>query len=85
MCDHIAVGFVSMFCPQAGQAVRIPSRIATAGGSFYAVCDGCDFSCGLPVCEECRAVNQRYWKELHLRHPDLSASHLTALPPEELP
>ena len=85
MYDHVSVGFITKFCSQAGQTVRIPTRISTAGDSFYAGCDGCDFSCGLPVCEECRAVNQLFWKELHLKHPDLSASRLTALPPEELP
>lgn len=80
MHKNSAVGLVSKFCSHAGQSVRIPTNIVTVGSSFLAICNGCDFSCGLPVCIECRADNQRYWNRLHLAHPDLSASQLVSLP-----
>lgn len=83
MYDHVSIGFITKFCSQAGQTIKIPTSLATSGSVFVAICGGCDFSCGLPVCVECRADNQRYWNRLRLKHPDLSAGQLASLPFDE--
>lgn len=84
MSDIRSIAQHPVYCPVRSIHTFVSVYIVSIGTNFLAKCNGCEFESCCDSCEACKANSEHYWHRLHLAHPDLSASQLTALPPEEL-